>query len=368
MLLWLLRLLKQFDRRDTSIVAFAPERVRSILLISSTALGDTVVSTAAMVAIRHRYPEARITALIHHAYVDLFNRMPELDQVVTYQGGYRHFLRTAWQLRKAGCDLALILHGNEPQATPLAYLSGARFIFKLPNVSAFRFLLSNQEPVLSWKDLGHGLQQRLRVAQLAGAETNGARMQLPQSPADQDLILAWLHSKGIGAQATLIGFQVCASSRGRMWPAEQFVALARHLLGLPGNRHIVITGAPNEAAYCQSVAEAIGESAISTAGAFPVRQLPALVGCLAVLVTGDTGTLHVAVAVGTPIIGLFAISRPEISGPAYDLDRHVTIYRPSPDQAVRSKSDDQRSIGQITVAEVAAAVEEVLARSETRHG
>ena len=368
LLYWLLRLLKEFDRRDASASAFDPEQVKSILLISSTALGDTVVSTSAIVAIRSRYPAARITALIHHSYADLFGRMPELDNVIEYHGGYGHFLRTALQLRKAGCDLALILHGNEPQATPFAYLSGAQFIFKLPNTSAFRFLLSNQEPILAWEDLGHGMQQRLRVAALAGADTKGARMKLPLSEEDADSVRNWLRAKDIGATSTLIGFQLGASSRGRMWPAEHFVALAQQLLALPGERRIVITGAPNEAAYCQSVAETIGDKAISTAGVFPVRQLPALVNCLSVLVTGDTGTLHVAVAVDTPIVGLFAISRPEISGPAYDLDRHVTIYRPCPDAAIRSKSNDQTCIGRIGVAEVLAAVEQVLARRGDKHG
>ena len=79
------------------------------------------------------------------------------------------------------------------------------------------------------------------------------------------------------------------------------------------------------------------------------------------LVSGDTGTMHVAFAVGTPVVGLFAVSDPAASGPAYDLDRHRIIHRPGDDRSVRTKSDDQRWIARIGVEEVAAAVEELLA-------
>lgn len=364
LLYWLMRFLKARDTRDTSAAAFDPSQVRCILVISSTALGDTVMSTAAMVALRQRYPDAKIIALIHAAYVELFRRLPVLDEVIPYRGAWRGFRHTARQLKTVGCDLAVILHGNEPQATPLAWLSGARFIFKLPNTSAFRFLLSNRQPVLTWADLGHGMQQRLRVAVLAGANTDNARMALPIAVENTASVDAWLKQHGISDTTSLVGLQTGASSRGRMWPKENFIALARRLLETGPARRFILTGAPDEVAYCKEIAQAIGPAAMVAAGVFSVVQLPPLVARLSVLVTGDTGTLHVAVAVGTPTVSLFAISNPATSGPAYDLDRHIVIHRPCADRNVRSKTDDQTCISRITVAEVAAAVETCLMRGQ----
>lgn len=349
------RLLVRFDRRARALADYRPAEVRTFLLISSTALGDTVLSTAAMDAVRRSFPAARITALIHRDYVPLFQAADFLDVLIPYHGGWRRFFSTLVALRRVRPDVALILHGNEPQATPLAYLSGARFLFKLPNTNRFAFLLSNREPRLSGRELGHGMNQRLKIAQLAGARIEGARMRLPL-PDEMDVAVThWLAGQGIAASNRLIGFQAGASSRGRMWPVAHFVTLARLLLTADPASRFVITGAPHERARCAGIAEGIGAAAVVAAGAVSVDWLPALVERCAVLVTGDTGTLHVAVAVGTPTVALFAVSGPAVSGPAYDFDKHFVIHRPTP-AGVRSKTQDERWMAQISPAEVFQAV------------
>jgi ADP-heptose:LPS heptosyltransferase len=358
----LLRLVKRFDRRDTSLAAFDPAAVRRILLVSTTALGDTVMSTGAVCAVRRRYPDARLVGHFLAAYLPLFSRMPQLDAAIPYHGGYRRFFTTIAALHRERFDLALILHGNEPQATPMAYLAGIPFILKLPNTSRFRFLLANPAPVLTRSDLGNGYLQRLRVAALADVDTRGARMQLPVTDEDRCTVASLLASHGIAEGTLLIGLQTGASSRGRMWPASRFAELARALAGRHPGCRVILTGAAAEAAYCRGIAEAIGAPALVLAGEVPLPCLPALVQRLAVLVTGDTGTMHVAIAMDTPIVGLFAISDPRASGPAYDLERHVTIHRPC-DKRIRSKSDDQSCIARIGVDEVLDGVERVLTKN-----
>ncbi|MDP1652086.1 MAG: glycosyltransferase family 9 protein [Rhodocyclaceae bacterium] len=357
----LLRLLGALDRRDRGLGSIEPDKVRCVLLIASTALGDTVLSTAAFAPVRERFPKARIIALINTQYVPLFRNCREIDAAIPYWGGYQRFMRTLLQLRRCRPDLALVLHGNEPQATPLAYLAGARWIVKLPNANAFRFLLSNREPLVQWQAFRHALDQRLGVAALVGANIAAARMRLPQvpgAPAAVDSLLAG----GQIAGRRLVGFQCGASSRSRMWPADHFVELGRRLLAEFADVAIVLTGSPDEAPYLDDIARRIGGPTFVAAGRVELALLPELVGRFATLVTGDTGTLHIAVAAGTPIVGLFAVSTPSASGPAYDLDRHVIIHRPCPDHFVRTKSDDQTCIARIAVDEVHAAVAAILRR------
>ena len=285
--------------------------------------------------------------------------------VIPFWGGYRRFTRTLLQLRRCRPDLALVLHGNEPQATPLAYLAGARWIVKLPNANAFRFLLSNREPLMLWQAFGHALDQRLGEAALVGANIAAARMRLPLvpgAPAAVDDLLA----VGQVAGPRLVGFQCGASSRSRMWPAAHFVELGRRILADFTDVAIVLTGSPDELGYLDDIAHQIGGPTFVAAGKVELALLPELVGRLTTLVTGDTGTLHIAVAAGTPIIGLFAVSTPSASGPAYDLDRHVIIHRPCPDHFVRTKSDDQTCISRIAVDEVYAAVAAILQRSAVK--
>lgn len=360
LLYWSLRALKFFDARDDDPQRLAAAAVRCVMLVSSTALGDTVLSTAAFGPIRRRFPGARIVALIHAPYAPLFRHCPELDEVIASRGGYRGFLSLARRLRRRRPDVALILHGNEPQATPLAYLAGARWIFKLPNANEFRFLLANREPLVRWAELGHGMRQRLRVAALAGADIDGARMHLPEVPAAQAAVDAFLGKAGLTGKA-LIGLQCGASGRSRMWPAAHFVELGRKLLAARLECGIVFTGSPDERPYLDDIARGIG-GATAVAAGLPLEALPALVKRLRLLVSGDTGTLHVAVAVGTPTVSLFAVSDPATSGPAQDAERHIVIHRPCPDLAIGTKSDDQRCIARITVADVFGGVERQLAR------
>lgn len=364
------RLLARGDCRARTMADYRPDNVQRILLISSTALGDTVLSTAAMGAVRQRFPAARIAALIHRDYVSLFDQADFLDEVIPYYGGWQRFFSTIVALRRMRPDVALILHGNDPQATPLAYFSGARFIFKLPNTSRFAFLLSNVRPRLGWVDLPqHGMHVRLAVAELAGVNNIDVRMRLPVPTLTQEHVAHWLVQQGVAAIDTVIGFQAGASSRGRMWPVAHFVALARQLLAMHPAYRFVITGAPHERLRCEEIARGIGVGAIVAAGALPIETLPALVQRCAVLVTGDTGTLHVAVAVGTPTVSLFAVSGPAVSGPAYDLERHIVIHHPAP-AGVRSKTDNDRWMAQIPSGEVAVAVTQQLTtrRQEAAHG
>lgn len=363
----LLRLLAALDRRDRSLGTIDPGKLSCVLLISSTALGDTVLSTASFGPLQRRFPKARIMALIHFRYTPLFRHCSEIDTVVPYWGGYRRFFRTLMQLRRCRPELALILHGNEPQATPLAYLSGARWIVKLPNANEFRFLLSNRDPLLRWSDIGHGLKQRLDEAALVGANIHAARMCLPQVPGATIVMNQLLADHQVTGRR-LIGLQCCASSRSRMWPAASFIKLGQLILAEFADAAIILTGSPSEVSYLDEIARKIGGPIFVAAKHIEIALLPELVKRLAVLVSGDTGTMHIAIAVGTPIVGLFAVSNPAASGPAYDLDKHIIIYRPCPDHAVNTKSNDQTCISRIQVDEVLASVTTILRRSSSVDG
>lgn len=354
LLYWLLRVAKRLDGRDDALGRLDPAQVRCVLLVSSTALGDTVLSTAAFAPIRRRFPAARIVALIHAPYVPLFRHCPEIDEVIASHGGYRNFAALALRLRQSRPGVALILHGNEPQATPQAYLAGARWIVKLPNRNnPFRFLLANREPPVAWSELGHGINQRLRTAELVGADVTGARMALPVTESATTVVDTFLVSAGLAGRR-LIGLQCGASAASRMWPAAHFAELGRRLLVRHPDAAILLTGAPSERPLLDTIAAKIGAGCVPTTH-LPILAIPALVSRLDVLVSGDTGTMHIAVAVGTPTVCLFAVSDPATSGPAYDLDRHIVIHHPCPDLAINTKSDDQRCIARIGVDDVFAA-------------
>jgi lipopolysaccharide heptosyltransferase II len=326
---WALHAALRIDKRQPERAELGTPAIKRILAVSCTAIGDTLMSTPALRSLRLAYPDAHIALLVNPPYASLFATNPDINQQIPYDGRWKGFWRMALKLRRERFDLVAILHGNDPQATPLAYLSGARWRFKLPNTSRFRFLLTNHADVKTWADFGHGIEQRLAVAKLAGGAATDRTMTLPVDPAaatklNQRLADSW----GIGAQDVVLGFQPGASTTSRRWPAERYAELGHRLLARYPNLRIVITGSPAERELAGRIAGQIGSERVAvTAGEVPLAEMPALVHRFAALVTPDTGIMHMAVAVDTPVVAMFAAAHHSGSGPVQQLERHTIIQK-----------------------------------------
>src|SRR5208283_4464859 len=178
-------LLKALDKRPTGLEHFRPAAVKNILVVSSTAIGDTLLSTPAIRAVRKRYPEAAIIAHFNAVNAELFENNPHIDGIIPYYGGYRRFVRTILEFRKHNFDLALIFHGNEPQATPMAYLSGARFIIKVPISREYGFLLSNISNGCDKPRDHHAIDVRMKAAEFTGCSGDNREMVLVADESDR---------------------------------------------------------------------------------------------------------------------------------------------------------------------------------------
>ena len=360
------RLVKACDRRGTDLTALDPSRVERILAISSTGIGDALFSTPAIRALRQAYPRAHITGMFRARYLDLFRNNPHVDDVIAYSGKYRRLPGTIRALRRGGFEVAAILHGNDPDIIPLAYLSGARFVVRIPNDSTrFRFLLSNagRTPENNVIPGQHALQMRLRIAGLLGAATDDRRMVLLVDPAAARAVGAYLEARGVRSGDPLVGVQVGASTVSRMWFGEQFAGLGRRLLAADPAIRIAITGSPAERAYCQTVADAVGggQRVLVTAGDLTLPQVAALVNRLAVLVAADTGTLHMAVALGRPAVALYAMADSRVTGPD-PADRRYRVIQKwrTCDPCYGKACPFPLCMQNITVDEVEAAVRDLL--------
>ncbi|MEK7679551.1 MAG: glycosyltransferase family 9 protein [Deltaproteobacteria bacterium] len=348
--------LKAIDQRRTGIEAFDKGSIKNILVVSSTAIGDTLLSTPAIKAVRKRFPNARIIALFNKDNMALFENNPRINGVIPYYGGYKRFFSTIKELKKYSFDLALVFHGNEPQATAMCYLSGAGFIFKLPNTSSFNFLLSNRSPLIGWDALGHGIDARLETAALAGCGTNDKRMELFIEKSWEQGREQFLKHNGISPANTLIGLQPGASTLSRQWFPERFAALGKRLLAIPLTK-LIITGSGSEKRLCSEIAEGIGKDAIVSAGRLSLGETAALIKRLKVFVTGDTGPMHMAVALSTPVVALYAVADPARTGPLYDTEIHTVIKKERTcDPCVGKKCEYQKCMEAFTVDEVFEAV------------
>ncbi len=351
------RLVRTLDHRKFDISSLRPDTVRNILVVSSTAIGDTLLSTPAIRALRERYPRAHIIAHLNVKNSELFENNPHIDGVIPYYGGYKRFFGTIRDLRRHDFDLALILHGNEPQATPMAYLSGARYIVKVPIPKQYAFLLSNQSNGFEdpWKH--HAIDVRLRAASFVGCRSDDPTMVLIVDKADETSVDAYLERIALRGHDTSIGFQAAAATRYKEWPERNFVELGRKLCSHRKDIRIILTGSQHEQPLCNRIVRGIGQRAVSTAGAIPLKQLPALVKRMRVLVTNDTGALHIATALQTRTVSLFCPTNHRGVGPIQDLHLHRMIVKKRPcNPCVTKKCKRPFCMEQITVDEVFNAV------------
>ncbi len=348
----LMRLLKSFDKRQTDIGYFEPDKVENILVVSSTAIGDTLLSTPAIRSVRERYPDAKIIGHFSIKNMGLFENNPHISRIIPYYGGYRKFLRTVRELRRHKFDLALILHGNEPQAAPMAYLSGARFIAKLPLPRKNGFLLSNKGCDAEIGGL-HNIDVKLKSTTFFGCTSTSREMVLTVGMTERDFASNYLAKKGITQDNFIVGFQVGAANQYKVWPPESFALLGKRLLSYDPGIRIIITGSNQEKKLCSSVVAAIGQNALSVAGELTLRQMGALIEAMDILVTNDTGAMHMAVALKTKTVSLFCPTDDWAVGPLQDLHLHKVIKKDRPcNPCVTKKCTTPHCMELITVDEV----------------
>lgn len=304
-----------------------------ILAISTTAVGDTLLSTPGFSALRRLNPQAKIVALIRDRYASMFLSNPDLDGVIPYKKGWLGFIRCLNLLNKENFDAAFLFHASDPGPVSLAALAGIPFIAGKSLLPPFDHLFT----LFTRPDYNlHTIERRLEIFKRMYPEFSDwpRRLVLPLNKTETSQALRKFE-KFLGAplsDKTVVGLQPGASRVFKMWPKERFIELGRKLLDSNPHLILVILGNASENSLGKALLDGINapERVFSLCGKTRIEELPAIISSLDYLITNDTGTLHVAIAVGTPTISLFAATDPISSGPYQDLDRHFVISKPRP--------------------------------------
>ena len=292
-------------------------QLNSILVFSNTALGDTLLSTPAIKSLKDSFPNARITLFIHKNIYPLLEGVEYIDNFVIYHGGYKKFFATVMQLRHLKADAALMLHSNGPQDIPMAIMSGAKILLKTPTKSSYKHYLSYEFT----KKEQHTIEDRLDLVKGLGGDKTTIRMTLPKR---------YYEDKGrniLPPDAVVIGFQPGAANIYKMWPVESFKELASRLLTEYPNVIIAVTGSKKEGKLGEAIKDVNPQRIQNFCGKFPIENLPNLINEMDVLVTNDTGTMHIAIALGIHTVELFSGSESKDTGAYQDLDRHTIIQK-----------------------------------------
>jgi heptosyltransferase-2 len=311
-------------------------------------LGDAVMTTPALQRLRERFPRARITLLTQEALAELWERHPAVDAVITFSPTDNPW-SVARRLRPHGFEVALVLpnstrsaleawlagiphrigysgHGRNWLLTrPLGYPSGLRP--RRRRVGEVKRLVCSANTVLTATGGGaymHQMRDYLHLA--AGLGANPAPL-APRLEMGEDEVMAAVAAfssrlRGFEASATddqplvYLGLNPSAAyGPAKRWPVERFAEVASIISKRVRNSVWLVFGGNADWDLCEQVTTFGAGRMVNLAGKTSLRQLMALLKTCRLLLTNDSGPMHVAAALGTPVVVLFGSTSPELTAP-----------------------------------------------------
>ena len=306
-------------------------RMNRILIVRLSALGDIVHAIPVLAAITRQWPDAKVDWLVEHAYAPILSLVTGLHRRVVVRGpasaetadtiafgGLAGYASAAAHLRAQRYDAALDLQGLIKSAT-WARLSGAQRVIGF-DAAQLREPLAGRlysETVLP-PDHVHVIHKNLSLLKALGIDS--APMELPLAPAASPATLEAIAAMG-GARNYVV-LNPGAAWPNKRWPAECFGALASALFGRTQLRSLVTWG-PSERDLADAVCRE-SDGAAQPAPPTAIADLAVLVRDAALVISGDTGPLHIAAAMGAPLVGLYGPTWPERNGPWHADDEVIS--------------------------------------------
>lgn len=286
---------------------------RHILFVKPSSLGDIVHAMPALAALRQTFPQARITWLVKRQWAELVERIDGVDRVWAIDPGLAGWLSQVPRLRKEQFDIAVDLQGLFRSAA-IGWSSGAPERIGFANGrEGSPWFYSRLVPVPTSEM--HAVDRYLLVADALGRPSERkAEFRFRIMRADRDAVERLLEQHGVMRGAPWIAMNVSARWPTKRWPVASFAAAAdciqRENLG-----RVVLIGGPDERADAVEVQRLMQEQAVDLTGVTAIGLLPALLSQAAALITNDSGPMHIAAAVKTPVVALFGPTSAVRTGP-----------------------------------------------------
>ena len=275
-----------------------------ILIIRLSAIGDCVMASPLAAALRAHFPDAHIAWAVQNKSLSVVRGNPHIDEVIAWRGGLKGLGAAAKIARARRFDVALETQGLL-KSTLLMALSGAPQRLVSPNFGRLARLFSTQI-IAHPPGWIYPPDRYLYWAKALGAPIpSEARLTVPQSEEDRALAAQFLRESGVPEGALLIGVNPGCSAPARKWDAANFAQTAQALAAEFPDARFVTFGGPQDGADAAQIIGALPpQRAVDAAGRLPLCASAALIAKCAVLLTNDTGPMHLAVAVGTPVVAV----------------------------------------------------------------
>ena len=279
------------------------KEIKSLLLVNTTGIGDTILSTPAWRALRNRFPKAYLTLLVHKRRREVVANNPLVDNIISYRK-FVDFWRIVRELRPLHLDAAIIFHGNDPDILPIVFLGGAREIIGYRHRTRLPYFLTHPLAKLP----GHFIKAQLGLAGTLGGKDDNLKPVFFLSERERKKASQFLEEKALSGKFT-VGLLPGAGKPYKRWPAERFGAVANHFLKRPEVR-VIVFGSREEEPLARKIGSLCQDKVILTAGSLNLREASALMERLDLFITNDSGPLHIAQSLRVPTVAIFGPTDP----------------------------------------------------------
>lgn len=305
-----------------------------VAVVRAGAIGDTLMATPLVRAIRRTYPSTYLVFLCARSAADVIRYSPHVDEVIPLAA--RHLpawlspekSRIARRLKELRLDSMLMLESH-PSFTELARRSSAARIISygaLPGVKGWELAIFDPQK--------HGIENNLRASEPLGVRPDGLQMEMHYPKEFDDRIRERLRLAGIREDTRIVGIHAgwggrkhsLDETRLKSWPPDRFVRITRSLVA-DRKAHVVLTGATVDRPLTEFIARQAGVACLNLAGALSLLELAALIRRLDVYVSIDSGPAHMAAALGTPLVVLWGPAILEQTRPIPSDPRTLRIIR-----------------------------------------
>jgi len=301
---------------------FRWEACQHILCLRPDHMGDVLMTTPAFRALKESLPGRRLTLLTSSAGAGIARFIPEVDNIITFDvpwvsaesGQNREAVnKLVDTLRKRRFGGAIIFNVQSQNPLPTAmvcYLAGINRVLGYCRENPYR-LLSDWVPdpeVLH--ATRHEVVRQLELVESIGCTTHNQRLSLSVPPQAVLQALELLSAAGVQPHQPWLILHPGVSEEKRRYPAEQYVKAARRLIREQGYQ-VVLTGSQSERSYTDAMCRSLGKGAYNLAGQLSLDVLAGLIAQAPVLIANNTGPVHIASAVGTPVVVLYAMTNPQ---------------------------------------------------------
>ena len=298
----------------------APDRelhtVRSIVVLKLWGIGNAALLLPVLDRLRRRHPAARLTVVTLRGNEVLFR--DHADEVLTVRmhpigAALRDLLRVTARLRHERVDLALDFEQYVRTSQALLFLSGARQVIAFDTDGLDRAPLADiRVPYDNTRHTGESFLDLARAAGVRSEHRYEPGGLVPDAAASEAVSRLLPRARHTGIVVLHPGSG--DNFVGRRWPTRQFGLLARRLVDEGGVR-VVVSGSRGERDLAREVVEASRRDLLDVSGELTILELVALVARAHLLVANDTGPVHLASALGVPVLGLYGPNTPRLYGP-----------------------------------------------------